>query len=168
MDLKCPYCSKKTILTNVPAYAGKTVRITCTNPICNQMFEAKIPEGEEKTTIFRRPKNTLLAKLLVLSGNLTEDQKFVIGDGVHTIGRQSQPAQATIQLKTKDRLVSRRHCEIKGVPDADGDNINFIIRDLESKNKVYVNGNILENREAIYLNDKDIIKLGVTEIRFER
>mgnify|MGYP003540632155 FL=1 len=65
-------------------------------------------------------------------------------------------------------LISRRHCEIKGVLDEDGKGMNFIISDLESKNKVYVNGNLLENKEAIYLSDKDIIKLGMTEIRFER
>jgi|JI6StandDraft_1071083.scaffolds.fasta_scaffold50484_3 pSer/pThr/pTyr-binding forkhead associated (FHA) protein len=168
MELKCPFCDKKTILSNVSAYSGKTVRISCTNTACNQLFEVKIPPAEEKTTLFRKNENSLFAELSVIRGHLSESQKFEIGSGVHIIGRYSQPAQATVQIRSKDMLISRRHCEIKGVLDLEGKSMNFIIRDLESKNKVYVNGNLLENKEAIYLSDKDIIKLGMTEIRFER
>lgn len=58
-----------------------------------------------------------------------------------------------------DESVSRQHICIH----EDDENV-FVIEDMNSSNKTYLNGNVLEPEELVILNTGDKIKLGNTEL----
>lgn len=58
-----------------------------------------------------------------------------------------------------DESMSRKHFCIHEYGD-DG----FVIEDLNSSNKTYLNGNVLDTEELVVLNSGDVIKAGKTEL----
>ncbi len=90
--------------------------------------------------------------LLCLTG-VVKGREFPIGEGRTVIGRKEKEG---IQIVLDDAMVSRHHAEIIG------DEGEYIIRDLESRNGTKVNGRRVRER---VLRNGDRIKIGRSEFR---
>ncbi|KXK19307.1 MAG: FHA domain-containing protein [Saprospiraceae bacterium] len=167
MELKCPFCDERIILANIEKYVGKQIRVKCVNKSCQQYFVTRVPDSSDKTIVFPAGSVKTRAKLTVLASKFAPFKEYYLGEGNYIVGRYSIDSIANIAILTTDKLVSRQHCEITGRQNADG-GIDFTIKDAGSKNFIYINNRQLESDEEIYLNEKDIIRLGRIELQFHR
>lgn len=83
---------------------------------------------------------------IIKENNQEKNRKIKIKEGLYSIGRQLD-----VDIKLADSLVSRKHAAIQ-VKDG-----KAIIRDLNSRNKTYINGRPVEK---LILNDGDEIRIG--------
>ncbi len=92
-------------------------------------------------------------RLVMLYG---EDREviFPLDAASTTIGRHREN-----DIILNDKMISKHHAEIFS---AESD---FFIRDLESKNGVFVNGDVV--KEPSRLSNGSLIKIGYTLVRFE-
>lgn len=82
-------------------------------------------------------------------------KEYELTGGVMTVGRV-----ATAQIVLADSFASRQHAEIYFVDNG------YQIRDLGSKNGVYVRGERLGADERVWLNDGDELQFASTRFRF--
>ena len=87
---------------------------------------------------------------------LREGEVFSAGAIPLTFGRSSENA---VPLR-RDEFASSRHARIEAQPDG------VWIFDLGSTNGTYVNGNRIDGSHR--LEDGDVVRIGATELRFER
>lgn len=167
MELRCPFCDERITLTNVDKYSGKQIRIKCVNKACQQYFVTKVPDVAEKTIVYPAQPAKAEGKLTVLANEFAPFKEYRLGEGNFIVGRHAIDSKANIAIITSDRLVSRLHCIIRGIRNGKG-GLDFTIRDSKSKNSIYINNKRLEADEEVYLNEKDIIRLGRTELQFDR
>ncbi len=92
-------------------------------------------------------------KLRIRNGPYSGREKTLAGDAV-TIGRD---VEASIQIL--DRSASRFHCEVFPVGGM------WFVRDLDSKNGTYINGEPLEDEEL--MREGDVIRIGSVELVYE-
>jgi pSer/pThr/pTyr-binding forkhead associated (FHA) protein len=93
-----------------------------------------------------------MAKLIVLSGDLTGKTLDLIGDRL-TLGRLGDN-----DLRIDDKTVSGHHCVLTF------DGQDYIIKDLNSTNGSRVNGRrVVETR----LGNGDVVRIGSVELRYE-
>lgn len=90
---------------------------------------------------------------------------YLLSEGVNIVGRQSQNSQATVQIATDDRYMSRNHSRIT-VANLSGD-LKVLISNYENKNSTYVNDQELTDDKEIRLTDGDEIKMGHTIVTFK-
>ncbi len=93
----------------------------------------------------------MVGKLILVGGNGPQEYEL---KSSNTIGRHSGNS-----LQIRDRIVSKLHCKI--TRGADG---KYLLRDLNSLNGTYVNGEKITEK---ILKPGDIISLGKTTMRFE-
>jgi adenylate cyclase len=93
----------------------------------------------------------MVGKLILVGGNGPQEYEL---KSSNTIGRHSSNS-----LQIRDRIVSKLHCKI--TRGADG---KYLLRDLNSLNGTYVNGEKITEK---ILKPGDIISLGKTTMRFE-
>ena len=89
-------------------------------------------------------------------------EEYLLRQGVNTIGRKASTSNATLQINTADRYMSRSHAIISvnaGI---------HIIRNHENKNPSYVNGIMIVGNDQVVLNDGDNVKLGNTVLTFRK
>ena len=95
-----------------------------------------------------------MASIQIIEG-INAGDYFPIADGTIVVGRGDD---CTIQLR--DAQVSRRHIQIR----FDKADESFFIKDLQSANGVFVNGERITNEEA--LGDNDTILIGESKLLF--
>lgn len=169
MIIKCKYCNHESKLNIPKNIEGKLIRFKCQNKSCSQLIEARVPSEilPEKSTIVSKSIQGKVeyAILEVVPNQFTGYEKYKLGIGKTTIGRQSNTQKADISLKTLDTDMSRVHCSIRSFKDPLG-TVSFVLADEGSKNGVYLNEKRLDDEDEIYLVDNDIIKLGNTNLVF--
>jgi two-component system, cell cycle response regulator len=129
------------------------------------MSEIKLPDTEELTVVDKAKvffgkkdqKNPLNFMLTVVQGSDIDFGKIYSFDSETTrIGRHRNNS-----IQVDDRKVSKQHCEISVIKTNDIE--QFIIKDLDSTNGTYVNGDLVRQR---ILATSDKIAIGETIFRF--
>lgn len=94
-----------------------------------------------------------------------ESQNYPLSVGMNTVGRKASSSQASLQIETDDRYMSRRHAKIEvrelaGIRQA-------IISNDQNKNAMYVDGQELQSGDAVILRDGSEIIMGKTHVIYK-
>ena len=105
-------------------------------------------------------------KSAVLPRLLFEGDIYTLRDGKNVIGRKAQTSQATVQIDTDDRYMSRLHSMIMITSLPDGSK-KATLSNYQNKNKTIVDGQEICTGDEIRLTDGDSITMGHTTIVFK-
>ena len=94
-------------------------------------------------------------------------QKYPLGFGSNVIGRKATTSQATVQIATDDRYMSRQHLAIQ-VCKVSTDNVRVVVSNYHNKNASYVNGQLLNEGDQLILSEGSIIKMGNTTVVYHQ
>lgn len=94
-------------------------------------------------------------------------QKYPLGFGNNVIGRKATTSQATVQIATDDRYMSRQHLAIQVIK-ASTDNVRVVVSNYHNKNASYVNGQLLNEGDQLVLTEGSIIKMGNTTVVYHQ
>mgnify|MGYP002624168134 CR=1 FL=1 len=94
-----------------------------------------------------------------------EGQSYHLKDGRNIVGRKGNTSNATIQIPTNDRFMSRQHCCIDVSILSDGTK-KIVVSNYKNKNVTKINGQQLETGDAIRLSDGNTITMGGTTVTF--
>lgn len=163
ISVKCPHCN-----VGLKVDEGKLpLGITSFNcPKCKQPIPVSFLHKEEaETTLVHTPLIENTGKLSIIPNEETDEQIFLLQEGVYVIGRESKTSKATICIKTMDKSMSREHIRIEVKKDFKGGYKHYL-SDNNSKNQTLYNSNYLRKGEVVVLSDNDEIMLGRTTLRF--
>ena len=161
--IKCPKCHGILEVTNPKN--DPSLLITCPNPECKAKMRVDFQTGE--TILAQADKGDEVIGHLSYAG---DDYELV--EGVNTIGRMAKSSDATIQIETDDRSMSRMHAQIKVVRLKTG-RIKAILSDLRDEKKMASFPLTIEDEplfpgDAINLANGDIIKMGKTKLKYKK
>ena len=94
-------------------------------------------------------------------------QKYPLGFGNNVIGRKATTSQATVQIATDDRYMSRQHLVIQVIK-ASTDKVRVVVSNYHNKNASYVNGQLLNEGDQLVLTEGSIIKMGNTTVVYHQ
>lgn len=173
LRIKCPNCGA--VLTIKNMLGLETKNIPC--PVCKKVSkytEYKIPKptssspsGDDTTsfgdaTQIKTPnKQWSIGKLL----NAGTNEEYKLVPGMNVIGRKAQSSNATIQINTDDRSMSRSHSIIEVRTLKTGGYARYF-SNAENKNATYINSQLVENGDKIILRGGETIKMANTTLRF--
>ena len=92
-------------------------------------------------------------------------RQYFLSNGRNIVGRRGETSQATVQIDVDDRYMSRQHCCITVVPQADG-RLRAQVSNYNNKNKTAINGRVLEQNDHIWLPNVCDITMGHTTMKF--
>ena len=170
MEVHCPNCNSKKTLRITDELRGKKVSFLCKTKDCGEKITVSIPKSsdlktERKTVILDTKIGYKNAFVLHVddAGDVIQSHPLAAGNNI--IGRSAQNSMADIAIQTKDKYMSRSHCTISVLSEETGN--NYILKDYQSKNDTFVNGQLLQKSEEIYLQNGDIIQMGKTSLKIQ-
>ena len=83
------------------------------------------------------------------------------------LARKATTSQATVQIATDDRYMSRQHLAIQVIK-ASTDNVRVVVSNYHNKNASYVNGQLLNEGDQLVLTEGSIIKMGNTTVVYHQ
>lgn len=171
--IKCPKCG---VVLDVINSKNETIKqITC--PSCSSALQVKFELQEEpiEAHTYYAPKasNNSGATILATASN-THNSAYLVYNGIefplesgeNIIGRKGKTSNATVQIPTDDRFMSRQHCRVNVTFLSDG-TLKVTLRDYQNKNMTSVNGVTITQGDEIRLSNDDKIKMGNTTITFK-
>lgn len=166
-NVACPKCGKINQINNISKYIGKKVRLTCLNTACGKEIILDLTSEDSDTTVVANKIYAQQGKaelIQIEDGNNVK--AFAITKEENVIGRRSQNDPADIIIQN-DPYLSRKHFCIKKLKVKQGnDQYEYLIYDLNVKNKTKINNCLLKEGEKLYLKDGDIIDAGTTKLVF--
>ena len=93
-------------------------------------------------------------------------QNYPLAIGLNTVGRKAPSSQASLQIETDDRYMSRRHAKIE-VRNLAGGISQAIISNDQKKNATYVDGQELQSGDAVILRNGSEIIMGKTHVIYK-
>lgn len=162
ITVSCPQCATKLAVPVVEGNLGTKKQGGC--PKCGKKFLISIPAGlaskfESDPTLGGNEAEQSLVLETVANG-LTAYQSFELTSDYYTIGRKNSSGpehRPDVEVATDDKKMSRKHAAIRKKGKT-----GFTLKDLGSKNGVFLNGNRMDADEEVYLNDGDQFRLGET------
>lgn len=111
------------------------------------------------------------ATQLVLNSNIStknaylevDGKKYLLSIGTNIVGRKASTSQATLQIETSDRYMSRQHAKIVVSKMPDG-KLKAVISNDHNKNITIIDGQDLLQGDAIVLTDGDRFVMGKTTV----
>jgi len=91
---------------------------------------------------------------------------YPLKDGRNIVGRHGETSQATVQIETADRYMSRQHCSITVTTLPDGTK-KSVLSNYQNKNLTSVDGQPIETGDTIRLTDGNSITMGHTTVNFK-
>lgn len=169
--IKCPNCGS---ILEVRNSKNETVKlITC--PQCKVTLSVKFKHLEplEAHTCLAKnqqiggetqlqPQNTQTKTACLEVGGRT----YKLSEGVNVVGRKASSSQATVQIDTSDKYMSRQHAKIV-VTRMPGGKFKAVISNDRNKNISTIDGQDLLQGDAIVLNDGDRIVMGETTVIYK-
>lgn len=160
--ITCPVCKEKHIVGNCERYNPQPVNRTSAEE--TQYGDVRNTSSGDETLIGDSDGTRIGTQQPVGVGKLVDGngEEYLLRQGVNTIGRKASTSNATLQINTADRYMSRSHAIISvnaGI---------HIIRNHENKNPSYVNGIMIVGNDQVVLNDGDNVKLGNTVLTFRK
>lgn len=171
--IKCPKCG---VVLDVKNSKNETIKqITC--PSCSSALQVKFELQEEPieahtyyapkasknngATVLATASNTHNSAFLVYNGI-----EFPLESGENIIGRKGNTSNATVQIPTDDRFMSRQHCHVYVTSISDG-TLKVTLRDYQNKNMTLINGMTISQGDEIRLSNDDKITMGNTTVIFK-
>jgi len=164
-NVPCPKCGKINQINNISKYIGKKVRLTCLNTACGKEIILDLTNEDSDTTVVVNKTGTAFgnAELVQMSYGI-KVKVYSISKDENIIGRKSHKDPADIII-AEDPYISRRHLCIQKVKQMENE-CEYIVYDLNAKNKTKINNSALREGERIYLKDGDVIVAGNTTLVF--
>ena len=189
--ITCPKCG---VVLDVKNTKDEEVKqVTC--PKCKTLLKVKFAQPIEAPTYYGSPKPgaegatqlgggqsgaTVLGgiqsgatQLVVPSAkapvtpHLSFDGKdYSLQEGQNIIGRKASSSQATVQIETTDRYMSRQHITITVNTLPDGTK-KVVLSNYQNKNQTIVDGQEITTGDIIRLTDGDKITMGHTTVIFK-
>ena len=164
ISVTCPHCSGKLAVLATENDLGVKKQTKC--PKCKNAFQFVVPTSlaskfESDATKIGDGSGEYSLLLETVPNQFTEYQSFELTSEYYTIGRKNNGGpehRPDVEVATSDKMMSRKHAAI-----ARKGKTGFVLKDITSKNGVYLNGEKLEEGEEVYLNDGDIFRLGQTQ-----
>lgn len=91
---------------------------------------------------------------------------YPLAEGQNIVGRKGTTSQATVQIETDDRYMSRQHCSITVTTLPDGTK-KAVLSNYQNKNQTTIDGQPIESSDKIRLTDGNRITMGRTTITFK-
>ena len=110
------------------------------------------------TQLYTPPQPKAVSVCLVYNG-----KEYPLSDGRNIVGRAGTTSQATVQIDTPDRYMSRQHCIIDVATLSDGMK-KAVLGNYQNKNITAVDGHEVFNGDEIRLTDGNVITMGHTTI----
>lgn len=93
-------------------------------------------------------------------------ETYPLSIGVNIVGRKATTSQASVQIETSDRYMSRQHAKIVVTRMPDG-KLRTVISNDHNKNISTIDGQDLLQGDAIVLSDGDRIVMGETTVIYK-
>lgn len=161
----CPQCATKLAVPITESDLGTKKQGMC--PKCQKKFLVPISTSlasrfeSDPTMGGNEPERSLL--LETIPNGFTNYQSFELTSDYYTIGRQNSSGpehRPDVEVATTDKKMSRKHAAIRKKG-----RTGFVLKDLGSKNGVFLNGEKMDAEEEVYLDDGDTFRLGDTQFR---
>jgi len=120
------------------------------------------PSSNEEETMYVGKKEIVTPGYLSFGG-----RKYPLELGNNVVGRKASTSQATVQIATDDRYMSRQHLNIN-VNKLSTDKVKVVVSNEHNKNATYINGLLLNEGEQLVLTDGAQIKMGNTTIVYHQ
>lgn len=134
-------------------------------------FKGSSELKEERTGVFIQNKEVWttsnLMKVFIEDTGKSELTKASLQEGLNLIGRIPQQTEGIngISINTADRQISRSHCMLT-VENKQGE-YAYLIKDYDSSNGTYLNGEKLSVYDEVYLEIRDVITIGNVNVMFK-
>lgn len=116
---------------------------------------------------YQSNKNEPLASLIVVENIFGYRQKFLLYEGVNTIGRRNKGTVVDVAIITSDQSMDRNHCIINIIMHRDG-SLEAFIEDQDSMTGTFVFGDEVRKNEKVLINDGDVITIGATSLIYAK
>ena len=152
---------KEEPLTAHTVYAPQTLKPTPQNDGATQLGGMVTGTSNNGTTQIAPPQSIVRKAVLECNGGSYE---LELGD--NTIGRKAKTSQATLQIDTTDRYMSRQHAliTIRRLPDGD---LKSVLHNDQNKNDTLINGHAIANGDEIRLINGTRITMGRTTLTYK-
>lgn len=159
----CPKCHGLLEVTNPKQEPELMIR--CPNPACGARMRVRFETGE--TVLAPKGKKDDTLGYLSFGGH-----QYPLQEGRNTVGRSSSKHEATIELPTDDRSVSRLHCLLETVRTKTG-KVKVIVSDLRTAEKIAVKPTLLSDEplaaeDRLVLEDSDTLCVGSQTLYFHQ
>lgn len=94
-------------------------------------------------------------------------QRYPLEFGSNVIGRKASTSQATVQIATDDRYMSRQHLNINVIK-ISAEKVRVVASNYHNKNATYINGQLLGEGDQLILTDGSTIKMGNTLVTYHQ
>ena len=159
-NVKCSNCGTMLRIDST-RIQPQNPQIRC--PRCKNIFGVTIPE--EETKIYAGQETEKALAWLVVHDENVKHQTYSLNKGRQVVGKKSISKPCKIMIECEDPYMSRNHCEIE-VRDQNG-RVEVLLSDKGSLNGTWINAkeNVkLGKTEKVYLQDNDMLQLGMTKI----
>lgn len=128
-------------------------------PKSPNMGETQLSSGKAGATIFA-PSKKVSAKLVF------KGLEYPLQLGRNVVGRKATTSQASIQIDTADRYMSRQHVLVNLTKLSDG-TLKATLCNYQNKNETTIDGQPVETGDSIRLTDGNTITMGYTKVTFK-
>lgn len=97
---------------------------------------------------------------------LYDGKSYSLLEGKNIVGRKAQTSQATVQIETADRYMSRQHCCITITSLPDGTQ-KAVLSNYQNKNQTTIDGQEINTGDEIRLTEGDSITMGHTTVIYK-
>lgn len=172
LRIKCPNCGAVLTIKNMPGL--ETKNIPC--PVCKKISKYTDYKAPKPQTYSSGEDDRTSTGDATQPGNLKQwgigklqkpgtNQQYKLTLGINTIGRKAQSSNATVQIDTDDRSMSRAHSTIEICKLKAGGYIHYF-SNAQNKNDTYVNSQLIEKGDRIVLHGGETIKMAKTVLKF--
>lgn len=130
-------------------------------PKSPNMGETQLSSGKVGATKLASPPSKRVSAKLVFNG-----VEYPLQMGRNVVGRKATTSQASIQIDTADRYMSRQHVLINLTKLSDG-TIKATLCNYQNKNDTTIDGQPIETGDEIRLVDGNTITMGDTSVIFK-
>lgn len=159
-NIVCPNCKAVQSVKNVTD--APVMEITCAQ--CGARLGVKFlaltaRPSDDQETIIDAPRRPSKQYRLRVNG-----MEYRLMEGENSIGRQASTSEASVQIATESRKMSRMHAKIEVLPAVDG---RAVLSNWHNKNTTSVNGRPVGENAQVPLHHGDRILMGDVEMIFE-
>ena len=161
--IRCPRCRGILEVTNPKG--EDVLMVTCPNPQCGAHLRIDFRTGD--TVLAKAGKGDDIIGCIAYAGDC-----YPLCEGINTIGRKAGTSDATLQIETDDRSMSRKHAQIRVVRLKSG-RVKAILSDVRDAQKAELLPIIFDDAplfpgDAVVLADGDDFTLGRTKLKYKK
>lgn len=163
--ISCPSCRAELKVKFAPQQAPLEAQTFYAAPLHSAKAndgETHLSEGLSGATQLYTSTPSLGVKAYLLFGGV----RYLLKEGRNIVGRKGNTSEATVQIDTADRYMSRHHCCITVKSLADGSK-KAVLSNYQNMNRTLVDGQSVEKEDNIRLTDGNRITMGHTTITFK-